>query len=71
MIPLAAILIFLHGPDGREIDVNPDKITSLQARMGKNKNIHDSVECIVNLSDGKFVSVVETCETISRKLQEK
>lgn len=60
------ILISLHGPDGREIDVSVDEITSLQCKMPgvENKLFDNDVNAIVNLTDGKFVGVTETCSDI-------
>lgn len=57
------ILIALHGPDGREIDVSVDEITSLQCKIPRveNKLFVEGVHSIVNLTDGRFVSVRETC----------
>jgi hypothetical protein len=69
---IALVLLVLHGPDGREIDVSVNEITSLQCKMPKieNRLFHSGVNSIVNTSDGKFVSVVETCTQI-RELIEK
>jgi hypothetical protein len=63
---IALILLILHGPDGREIDVNVTEITSLQCKIPNvgNKLFPEGVNSIVNTSDGKFVSVVETCTRI-------
>lgn len=66
MMETVLILIMLHGIDGREVDVNVDEITSLQCKMpgAENKAFHENVNAIVYLTDGKFVSVTETCTTI-------
>lgn len=73
MMLIVFILIVLHGPDGREVDVSVDEITSLQCRMPgvDNKLFHDDVNAIVNLSDGKFVSVKETCNEIRDLIRER
>jgi hypothetical protein len=69
---ITVILIILHAPDGHEIRLNPDQITSMHAAIPgeANKMISDKVECLINTTDGKFVSVVETCDTV-RDLMEK
>jgi hypothetical protein len=60
---VALVLILLHGVDGREIDVALDEITSLHCKLPdkENKMFVDGVNAIVNLTDGKYVSVRETC----------
>lgn len=64
-------LLLLHGPTGREIRVNPRNVTSLHSPVPgqRNKTITDGVNCLLNTVDGKFVSVVETCEAVSRMIE--
>ena len=63
-------LVMQHGIDGREISVNPQQVTSLHAATSKgNKLVANEVRCIVGLADGKFVSVVETCDVVKRLLE--
>lgn len=66
MWPMLFILIVLHGPDGREIDVSVDEITSLQCKLPnvQNKLYVEGVNAIVSLTDGKNISVRESCEEI-------
>lgn len=63
MLRVLFLLIVLHGPDGREVDVSVDEITSLQCKIPgtENKLFVEGVNAIVNLTDGKYVSVIETC----------
>lgn len=69
--PTVASLILLHGPTGREIRINPRNVTSLQSPQspGKNQVLIDGVNCLINTSDGKFVSVVETCPAVAKMLE--
>jgi uncharacterized protein YlzI (FlbEa/FlbD family) len=70
-IELALGLILLHGPDGRELYINPEAITTMRAAtIEKNKVITDSAKCVLNTTDGKFIAVVESCDKV-RKLMEK
>jgi ribosomal protein S4E len=73
MIPIVFALILLHGPDGREIDVSVDEITSLQCKLPKidNKLFADGVNTVINLTDGRFVSVRETCQQVRDLVEEK
>lgn len=67
---VAVLLIMVHGLDGREIYVSVEEITSLHGRIpGKgNMLFADGVNCIIYQSDGKNVSVVETCTEVRDKI---
>lgn len=64
-------LLLLHGPSGREVRINPRNITSLHSPVPgqRNKVLTEGVGCLINTSDSKFVSVVETCEAVSRMIE--
>ena len=67
--PFAAIvmqLVVLHGIDGRLIRVNPVHITTVVAAppSGKNEHLVSGVNCMLNLSGGKFITVVESCDRV-------
>ena len=68
---LVIALLLLHGPNGREIRINSRNVTSLHAQVPgqPNKVIAAGVGCLINTTDGKFVSVVETCEAVSRMIE--
>lgn len=72
MITATLVLILLHAPNGNEILLNPREVTSLHAAIpGKaNRQFDNDVKCVINTTDGKFVSVVETCEEVSRAIQQ-
>lgn len=64
--------ITLHSVDGREAIVNSEQITSmLNGKDGEsNKLLVGGVNCAISLSSGKFVSVVEHCPDVLRKIDE-
>lgn len=66
MLEVVAVLVVLHGPNGHEILLNPAAITSMHAsRPGiENELMTDEVKCVINTTDGKFVSVIETCAQV-------
>jgi len=72
IVPIILKLIVLHAPDGDEIDVNPEQITAIRDKKSEedNKFVVGTVNCILNTSDGKFVSVVESCEEVRRLIRE-
>jgi hypothetical protein len=59
---VATGLIVLHAPDGHEVFVNPAEVTLLHQKMGVGKgNFTEMASCLVNTTDGKFVTVTENC----------
>lgn len=55
-------LIKLTGPDHQEILINPKQIVSLRPPRGPD-HVSPVIHCIIHTTDGKFISVVEECET--------
>ena len=73
MIDIVLTLIVLHSVEGHEIRINPAQINSLRAARPKGeggKLFTDEVKCMINTTDGKFINVIENCETVNRMLQE-
>jgi hypothetical protein len=68
MIPML-VMVILHSGAGTPIDLNTEKITNMRSPEPGNKNFSDTVKCQVNMVDGKFVTVRETCAEV-RKLME-
>lgn len=70
----AAVVIILHGPDKHEIRVNPRQVTALHSpKVGAKKDdklFSDNVNCLVNMTDGKHVAVIETCVHVEQMIQE-
>lgn len=73
MFEVAVTWIVLHGLDGSEIHVRPEHITNLRPMKSdptaEGKLFVEGVHCMVNLDDGKYISVVETCSDIWEKLR--
>lgn len=69
----AAAVIFmllLHAPDGHEIRLAPDQVTTMKMpRDGEGGHISKAVHCLINTTDGKFISVVETCDDVQRMIE--
>lgn len=65
-------LLVLHAPGGAEIDVNPMEITSIRDRNPEdhNKLVTDEVKCVINMSDGKYISVIEPCSTVRQQIKD-
>lgn len=63
---LVNLLIVLHALDGQEITIAPHQVTSLRAHRPDKPNalFTDEVNCLVGLTDGKFVTIKETCAEV-------
>ena len=62
-------LLVLHTLDGRTVYLNSEQIISMAVPLPKSQNFSDGVKCVITLADGKFTSVVETCEDIREKIR--
>jgi hypothetical protein len=70
-LAVALHLIVVHSANGTDISVNIDSITSLRSRpIGGDSIFTEYVHCMISMSDGKFVAVVEDCETVRRLSEE-
>jgi hypothetical protein len=73
-VKLALVLLILHTVDGRDIDVNPAQITSMREAKdddAPNRAFTGKVNCMIALTDGKFVTVIEECETVRKMVEDK
>jgi hypothetical protein len=66
MFKMVAILAIVHGIDGREILLNPESVTNMKSAIEGKENaiVAGKVQCIINMSDGHFISVVESCKQV-------
>jgi len=64
-------MIILHVGTGVAVEVNTDAITHLRNPEANNQSFAKGLNCMVNLSDGKFVTVVETCQEVRRLMDKK
>jgi hypothetical protein len=73
-LAIALQLILLHRVDGGEVIVNPAHVTALHVTAAatgqKNKLLTYDVRCVLYLSDGKIVSVIEPCNMVKKLLEE-
>jgi hypothetical protein len=68
VIPLL-VMIILHSGSGTPLDLNTATITNLRNPEPSNNAFTPNVKCQVNMTDGKYVTVQETCAEV-RKLME-
>jgi hypothetical protein len=58
------VMIVLHSAAGVAIDINTETITHLRNPEPSNPAFTPNVKCQVNMSDGKFVTVIESCREV-------
>lgn len=63
---VAVVLVMLTGVGGQRIEVNPAEVVSIRPQRG---NLAGGVQCLIHTTDGKYISVVETCEIVRGKLE--
>lgn len=65
-------LIVLHQPGGRDVVINTAQITTLYAAIpgSPNRLVAQGARCLVLLTDGKHVGVVETCAAVRKLIEE-
>ena len=71
IIEVTTALIILHAPGGKEVLINPDTVTSLRrGEQDGSKQMTSEAHCFINLTDGKFVAVMEDCSEVRHILEE-
>lgn len=71
MILAAVVMVILHTASGTVIGVNMNEITSMRNPEPGQPNFTKDARCLINLTDGKYVTVRETCEEVRQIMMEK
>ena len=67
---LIPVMIVLHTGMGVAVEVNTEAITHLRnPEPSSSPSFPLNVKCMVNMSDGKFVTVTETCMEVRRIME--
>ena len=70
ILAAALVLVVLHRVDGGEVVVNSTQVTSLRSVPGGlSGHLPGPSKCLVGLTDGRFVAVVEPCGEVKRLLE--
>lgn len=63
-------LLLLHAPDGHEIRLAPDQVTTMKMPRGtEHGHLAENVHCLINTTDGKYISVIETCSEVQQLIE--
>jgi hypothetical protein len=68
-VPLLSVLLVLHRSDGGEVTIAAAQVTSLRAPAGPLHGLAPAGGCLVWMTDGKFVAVLEGCPEVRRRLE--
>jgi hypothetical protein len=67
---LALNLIVLHGPDGAEIDINLNEVSSIRDRsVASEGHFAKGVNCLLFMTNGKVIGVREDCDQVRMMVQ--
>jgi len=62
---LALSLILVHGPHGQNIEINANEISSIRMpRDVSQGHFAKGTQCVVIMTNGKFIATRETCDEI-------
>jgi hypothetical protein len=68
MLLLALNLVEFTGPDHQQIVINADAVVSVRELRDAETHFHQKIECLIATNDGKFVGVIEDCDTVRLRL---
>ena len=63
------VMIILHSGTGTVIDLNTETITNLRNPEPNNPAFTSNVKCMINMTDGKFVTVMESCKEVRQIME--
>ena len=63
-------LLLLQAMDGHQIHVNKNAIVTISEPRTVGRLGTDKFNCVIGLSSGKYVSVIETCDSVRKRLKD-
>jgi len=60
--------VLVHTLDGRALLINPNQIVTFGEPRDKSQ-VTGGVRCVITLSDGKFVSVLNSCVSVKEQME--
>ena len=63
-------LLLLQAMDGHQIHVNKDAIVTISEPRKIGRLGTDKFNCVIGLTSGKYVSVIETCDSVRKRLKD-
>jgi len=62
-------MITLTGPEGQEIAVSPSQVVTVRKPRELEGHFPKGVQCLVHMTDGKFIAVIEPCRVVRELLE--
>jgi len=61
----------VHRPGGAAVIINPTHVIALHAATPgqPNKFVTDAARCVLGMSSGKFIAVIEPCDVVQQLLE--
>jgi uncharacterized protein YlzI (FlbEa/FlbD family) len=63
---MVLFLVLLHAADGSEIEINPHEVVTIRHVPEESTQVHDQVNCLITMTNGKAIGVIETCKEVVR-----
>lgn len=63
-------LLLLQAMDGHNIHVNKDAIVTISEPRKIGRLGTDKFNCVIGLTSGKYIAVVETCDSVRKRMKE-
>jgi len=60
--------VMLHTPSGGDVSLNIREISSIRQIDKTEQHVHKDARCLIVMTNGKFVGVVETCIEVIRAI---
>lgn len=65
------LLIVLHSVTGVPIEINPVMVTHLRYPEQGTRLFTEGARCMINMTDGKYVTVRETCAEVRALIEQR
>jgi len=62
-------LVTFTGLDHEKIEVNPTEVVAIREPRTHRRELPPAAKCALVTTDGKFISVLETCSEVSTRLE--
>jgi hypothetical protein len=71
LVVLLIEFIMVMTLDGRQVEINPSQIVTIARPRDDDRLVSDKVRCVITLTDGKVISLIEECSHVKQRLEER
>jgi hypothetical protein len=69
LVAAAMQFVIVHGPNGQEISINSQHISSVRRPLDSESHGIAGMKCVVVMTNGKFIGTQETCPQLGDKIR--